>query len=58
MGKISSGQKFLRFQTPSMGEPKTRKKRKKNLSNSFIFKKNQPQPPLLHPTFTYVFAEF
>jgi len=28
MGKISSGEKFLRFQNPAMEEPKTRKKEK------------------------------
>jgi hypothetical protein len=26
MGKISSGEKFLRFQNPAMEEPKTREK--------------------------------
>jgi len=36
MGKISSGEKFLRFRNPAMEEPKTRKKQKK-LEITFLF---------------------
>jgi len=35
MGKISSGEKFLRFQNPAMEEPKIRKKNGNSLSKKF-----------------------